>query len=107
MSRVEMSAEQRAELETAQRQSQHGRDWKRFQAVRLPVRLRAEGMPVVGVGQPLRCSQASGSNWTTAWRAAGVAGVREGLHRGAVRRVDPVGAQRLVEFLSRDPQAAG
>jgi transposase len=98
-----MSAEQRAELEAAQRQSRNVRHWKRYQAVVL----RADGMPLAVVAQTLRCSQASVSNWTTAWREAGVAGVREGRHPGAVRRLDAAGERQLVALVQSDPQAAG
>ena len=103
MSVVTMTAEQRAELETAQRQSKTVRHWKRYQAVLL----RADGTPVAIVAQTLGCTRTSVSNWTTAWREAGVAGVREGTHPGAVRRLDAAGEQRLAEFLSSDPQASG
>jgi transposase len=103
MSVLAMTAEQRAELETAQRQSRNVRHWKRYQAVLL----RAEGTSVAIVAQTLGCSQASVSNWTTEWREAGVAGVREGVHPGAVRRLDAAGEQWLAELLSSDPQAAG
>jgi transposase len=98
-----MTAGQRAELETAQRQSRTVRHWKRYQAVLL----RADGTPVAVVAQTLGCSPASVSNWTTAWRHAGVAGVREGSHPGAARRLDAAGEQRLVEGVRRDPQAVG
>jgi transposase len=100
---VAMTAEQRAELETAQRQSQNVRPWKRYQAVLL----RADGMPVAVVAQTLGCSRVSVSQWTRAWREAGVAGVREGVHPGAVRRLDALGEQRLSALLASDPQAAG
>jgi len=103
MRRVEMTAAQRAELETAQRQSKHVRHWKRYQAVLL----RGDGMPAAVVAQTLGCSRASVSNWTTAWRAAGVVGVREGGHPGAARRLDTAGEQRLLEVVTSDPQAAG
>jgi transposase len=103
MSVLAMTVEQRAELETAQRQSRNVRHWKRYQAVLL----RAAGTCVAIVAQTLGCSQASVSNWTTAWREAGVAGVREGVHLGAVRRLDAAGEQRLAELLSSDPQAVG
>jgi hypothetical protein len=58
MSVLAMSAEQRAERETAQRQSQNARHWKRFQAVVL----RADGLPVAVVARTLGCSQAKVSN---------------------------------------------
>lgn len=103
MSVLAMSAEQRAEVEAAQRQSRTVRHWKRYQAVLL----RADGLPVAVVAQTLGCSPASVTNWTSAWRAHGVAGVREGGHPGAVRRLDAAGEQRLVELVQSDPQAAG
>lgn len=103
MSRIAMTAEQRAEVETAQRQSRNVRHWKRYQAVVL----RADGMPLAVVAQTLGCSRVSVSHWTRAWREAGVAGVREGVHPGAVRRLDAAGEQRLTGLLTSDPQAAG
>jgi transposase len=103
MSVLAMTAEQRAEVETAQRRSRNVRHWKRYQAVVL----RADGMPLALVAQTLGCSRVSVSQWTSAWRAAGVAGVREGTHPGAVRRLDAAGEQRLSELLTSDPQAAG
>jgi transposase len=103
MSRLAMTAEQRAEVETVQRQSRTVRHWKRYQAVLL----RADGMPLAVVAQTLGCSRVSVSQWTRAWRAAGTAGVREGVHPGAARRLDAAGEQRLAELLSSDPQAAG
>ena len=106
-----MTAEQRAEVEAAQRQSRNVRHWKRFQAVLL----RADGRPVAVVAQTLGCSEASvtnGTNGTTAWCARGVAGIREGgiregVHPGAARRIDPAGEQVLVVLVQSDPQAAG
>jgi transposase len=103
MSRLAMTAEQRAAVETAQRQSRNVRHWKRYQAVLL----RANGMPLAVVAQTLGCSRVSVSQWTRAWREAGAAGVREGVHPGAVRRLDAPGEQRLSELLTSDPQAAG
>src|SRR5258707_5380806 len=87
MSRLAMTAEQRAEVETAQRQSRTVRHWKRYQAVLL----RADGMPLAVVAQTLGGSRVSVSQWTRAWRAAGTAGVRGGVHPGAARRLDAAG----------------
>jgi hypothetical protein len=70
MRQVELSAEQRAELETAQRQSKHVRHWKRFQAVLL----RAERTPVALVAQTLGCMPTSVSNWTRACKDMKVSG---------------------------------
>jgi transposase len=103
MSQLEMTAEQRAEVEAAQRQSRHVRHWKRYQAVLL----RADGTPGTVVAQTLGCTPTSVSKWTTAWRERGVAGIREGRHPGAARRFDAAGAQRLLELVQSDPQAAG
>jgi transposase len=103
MSVLAMTAEQRAEVETAQHQSRSVRHWKRYQAVVL----RADGMPLAVVAQTLGCSRVSVSNWTKAWREAGIAGIREGVHPGAVRRLDAAGERRLSELLTSDPQAAG
>lgn len=100
---MEMTAEQRAELAVAQRQSKTVRHWRRYQAVVL----RADGMAVAVVAQTLGCSRASVSHWTTTWQKTGVAGVREGEHPGAARRLDAAGEQRLVELVHSDPQAAG
>jgi hypothetical protein len=67
MSRLAMTGEQRAEVETAQRQSRTVRHWNRSQAVLL----RADGMPLAVVAQTLGCSRVSVSQWTRAGRAAG------------------------------------
>ncbi len=72
MSVLAMTAAQRAEVETAQRQSRNVRHWKRYQAVLLG----ADGMPLTVVAQTLGCSRVSVSNWTRAWREAGVAANR-------------------------------
>lgn len=101
--RLAMTDEQRAEVEQAQRQSRNVRHWKRYQAVLL----RAAGTPVAVVAQTLGCTQTSVSNWTTAWRRGGVAGVHEGVHRGAVRRLDAAGEQRVEELMRTDPQNRG
>jgi transposase len=101
--RLAMTQEQRAEVEQAQRQSGNVRHWKRYQAVLL----RAEGTPVAVVAQTLGCTQTSVSNWTTAWRRGGVAGVQEGVHRGADRRLDAAGEQHLEALLHTDPQTLG
>jgi transposase len=98
-----MTAEQRAAVEAAQRASRNVRHWKRFQAVLL----RAEGTPVTVVAQTLDCSEASVTNWTTAWREQGVAGIREGVHPGVARRFDAEGEAELVALVQSDPQAAG
>src|SRR5579884_215109 len=103
MSVLAMTAEQRAEVEAAQRRSRSVRHWKRYQALLL----RARGVPVPELARTLGCSRASVSHWTAAWAVAGAAGVAEGEHRGAARRLDEDGERRLEELLASDPQAAG
>src|SRR5437763_16798389 len=103
MSRLEMTGEQRAELEWMQQQSRNVRHWKRYQAVLL----RGEGTPVAVVAQTLSCTQTSVCNWTAAWRRGGVVGVQEGVPRGAARRLDAAGARRPGELVGPDSQAPG
>src|SRR5260370_41674952 len=103
MSRLAMTAEQRAEVETAQRQSRTVRHWKRSQAVLL----RADGMPLAVVAQTLGCSRVSVSQWARAWRAAGTAGGRGRGHPGAGRRLGRARGQRPGAALSRDPARGG
>jgi transposase len=98
-----MTAEQRAEVEGAQRASRNVRHWKRFQAVLL----RADGMPVTVVAQTRGCHEASVTTWMTAWRARGVAGIREGIHPGAARRFDTTGEAELGALVQSDPQVVG
>jgi len=59
------------------------------------------------VAQTLGCSEASVTNWTSAWRERGVTGIQEGVHAGAARRFDAAGEAELVALVQSDPQAAG
>jgi len=54
------------------------------------------------------CTQASGCNWTRAWRERGARGVAEGTHPGAERRLDKA-AERVLKALVEegDPPAHG
>jgi transposase len=97
-----LSAEERGALEAAQARSPKVRHWRRYQAVLL----RAGGVPVAEVARDLGCSEASVSNWTAAWRAEGLAGVAEGVHPGAARRLAPAAELALGTLLAEgDPQA--
>jgi transposase len=102
--RVELSEQDRAALVAAQGGSRNVRHWRRYQAVLL----RAQGVPLATVAQTLGCTQASVCNWTRAWREQGMAGVAEGVHPGAERRLD-VEAERALQTLveAADPQAHG
>jgi transposase len=95
---------ERADLVAAQRRARGVRQWRRSQAVRL----RADGMSLAAVAQALGCTQASVCHWTRAWRERGAAGVDEGAHRGAARRLDAAGERALEALLEEgDPQAHG
>src|SRR5215470_1236853 len=99
-----LSEEERNGLETAQARSPKVRHWRRYQAVLL----RAAGVPVAEVARDLGCSEASVFNWTAAWRSEGLAGVAEGVHAGAVRRLDPAAEGELGVLLAEgSPQAHG
>jgi putative transposase len=102
--RIEVSEQDWAGLVAAQRASRNVRHWRRYQAVLL----RAQGVPLATVAQTLGCTQASVCNWTRAWRERGVAGVAEGVHPGAERRLD-ADAERTLEALleAANPQAHG
>jgi transposase len=101
---IELAAEERAALVTAQQRTRTVREWRRYQAILL----RAEGMAVAAVARALSCTPTSVCNWTAAWRARGAAGVAEGVHRGGARRLEAE-AERALEALVEegDPQAHG
>jgi transposase len=99
-----VNADERAALMAAQRQSRSVRHWRRYQAVLL----RAEGMPVKQVAQSFGCTETRVCNWTAAYRTKGVDGVGEGLHLGAVRRLDAAGEAVLNALPQGNaPQAHG
>ena len=94
---------ERAALAAAAAGEKRTRTWKRYQAVLL----LGDGQPPAAVAQAVRCSVASVYNWATRWREAGLAGLVEGPHPGAARRLDAAGGARLAELLEADPQRRG
>jgi transposase len=99
-----LTAEEQAALLAAQRRRPGIRHWRRYQAVVL----RGEGLTVAQVARALSCTETSVYNWTAAYRRAGVGGVAEGAHPGAVRRLDASGDAALHALLMEgDPQAHG
>src|SRR5260370_25316314 len=99
-----VSQDERAALEAAQAGSRKVRQWRRYQGVLL----RAQGLFVKDVASALGCTEASVYNWTGAWRQGGAAGVAEGVHPGAARRLAPEAEATLHALLSEgDPQAHG
>jgi transposase len=101
--RITLTERQRAELEAAAAAEKRVRPGKRYRAVLL----RAAGMTVAAVAQALECSQASVYAWSAAWRAHGVAGLRDGARSGRPRRLDGDGEALLRAVLEQDPQAHG
>ena len=98
-----MTPPPRAELEAAAAAAQRTRSWKRCQAVLL----LGEGHAPAAVAHALRCHVASVYGWAARWRRAGVAGLAEGPHRGAARRLADGGEAVLAGLLASDPQAHG
>lgn len=94
---------QRAELAAAVAAEKRTRPWKRYQAVAL----LAEGHAPAVVAHSLRCSVSSVYAWAAAWRAGGLAGLAEGWHPGAARRLDVPGEGVLTARLGDDPQTHG
>lgn len=82
---------------------QRTRSWKRYQAVLLV----AEGATPAAAAHAVRCQVASVYAWVAAWRRAGLAGLAEGRHPGAARRLDTAGEARLEALLGSDPPTPG
>jgi len=103
MMEMALTDAQRAELETTVGTEKRTRVWKRYQAVLL----LAAGQPPATVADNLRCGVSSVYTWAAAWCRDGVAGLAEGPHPGAARRVDVTGAALLGELLASDPHGRG
>ena len=100
---ITLTTAERDELEVAVRREKQTRPWKRYQAVLL----LAAGRPPVVVADTLDCAVSSVYKWAATWRRAGVAGLAEGPHPGAARRVDAAGEAVLAALLEADPHAHG
>jgi transposase len=101
--RLEVTESQRAELEAAAAEERGVRRWRRFRAVLL----LAEGHAPAAVAHALRCSRATVYAWAARWRAAGVAGRREGDHGGGRAKLGAAGEAALEGLLASDPHARG
>lgn len=98
-----LTDDQRTALTTAAASERRVRRWKRARAILL----RGEGLSVPAVAQTLGCSQASIYAWSARWRQEGVAGLREGEHRGGPVKLGPAAESMLTDLLATDPQAHG
>jgi putative transposase len=94
---------QRSALAAAAAAEPRVRSWRRYQAVLL----LAAGQRPAAVAAALRCSVSSVYGWAARWGRAGLAGLAEGRHPGAARRLDAAGEVLLEELLAADPQARG
>jgi transposase len=69
--------------------------------------LWADGQSAATIARALQVNVASVYNWLAAWRADGLAGLREGVHPGLAPRLDAAGLAWLDDLLGRDPRACG
>jgi transposase len=100
---IALTRAQREELETAVRRERRKRPWKRYQALVL----LADGQTPAAVAHYLGCGESSVYLWAATWRREGLAGLAEGPHPGAARRVDAAGEAVLAALLEADPQTHG
>lgn len=73
---LELTPEQRADLEQAASTARQTRSWKRYQALLL----LADDQSIAQDSTALSCGQSTISRWVAIWREQGVASVMEGLH---------------------------
>jgi transposase len=100
---VAMSAAERAALVAEAATSRTVRRWRRFQALRL----LADGATPAAVSRALGVTAASVYAWHARWRAAGLAGLREAVHRGPAFRLDAAAEALLTTWLGEDPAHHG
>ena len=98
-----LTSVQQSALASAVASEPRTRCWKRYQAVLLV----AAGLEPRLIARTLRCHVASVYGWVATWRREGMAGLAEGPHPGAARRVDEAGEAVLGTLLESDPQTHG
>jgi transposase len=101
--KIVLTSTQRVELEAAVRREKQTRPWKRYRAVLLLAAGRSPAM----VADTLACGVSSVYKWSATWRRDGLAGLAEGPHPGAARRVDAAGEAVLAALLDDDPHVYG
>ncbi len=100
---LDLTPEQRTDLEQAAAAARQTRTWKRYQALLL----LADGQSIAQVRTALGCGQSTSYHWVDLWREQGVAGLAEGPHPGRAPRLNAAAEQHLQALLGRDPQAHG
>jgi transposase len=100
---LELTPEQRTDLEQAASTARQTRTWKRYQALLL----LADGQSIAQVSTVLTCGQSTIYRWAAIWRDEGVTGLAEGPHRGRAHRLDAAADEHLQAMLGSDSQARG
>ena len=100
---LDLTREQRRDLEDAATHARQTRTWKRYRALLL----LGDGLTFRQVAQTLDCAESSIYSWVAHWREAGIARLADGPHAGRMRRLDAVADQHLQVLLERDPQSHG
>jgi transposase len=101
--KVMVSGDEEAALREATTRERRVRPWRRLRAIQV----LAGGEHPTAVAELLSCSLASVYNWAAAWRARGLAGLRELPRAGKTRALDATAEQLLEERLASDPQGRG
>lgn len=100
---LDLTPEQRDDLEDAAAHARQTRTWKRYRALLL----LGDGLTFRQVAQTLDCAESSLYGWVAHWRDAGIDRLAEGPHPGRARRLNTAADQHLQALLESDPQASG
>jgi transposase len=101
---IDLTDEERADLEGAVAGERRVRLWRRYRAVLL----LADDLAPPAVARALGCSLSSVYNWAAMWADGGLAGLRGKGHGGGRERLLAGGGEALLEeLLGQDPQARG
>lgn len=100
---LELTPQQRSDLEAAAAVARQTRTWKRYRALLL----LADGQTMAQVSAALACGHSTISRWVALWREQGVRRLAEGPHPGRAHRLDAAAEQHLQTLLASDPQTYG
>ena len=100
---LDLTREQRRDLEDAATHARQTRTWKRYRALLL----LGDGLTYRQVAQTLGCAESSLYGWVAHWRESGIGRLAEGPHLGRRRRLDADADQHLQVLLGSDPSTHG
>lgn len=100
---LDLTLEQRTDLERAGSTARQTRTWKRYQALLL----LADGQTIAQVSTALACGQSTIYRWVALWRTDGARSLAEGSHPGRAHRLDAAATQVVQDLLGADPQTHG